>query len=48
MNPDVVGHRRDTDGKTPADLANRYIIGDDVVAELLKLEDPPRVSITYH
>jgi hypothetical protein len=47
MNPDVVGHRRDTDGKTPADLANRYIIGDDVVAELLKLEDPPRVSITY-
>jgi ankyrin repeat protein len=47
LNPQVIGHRRDIDGKIPLDLVNPSIIGDDVVAALLLSYDASCTDITY-
>jgi ankyrin repeat protein len=47
FNPHVVGHRRDMDGKSPVDLANPSIIGDDVIASLLVPLGSSCANITY-
>lgn len=47
LSPNVIGHRRDMDGKIPLDLLNPSIIVDDVVAALLVPEDPSFTDTTY-
>jgi ankyrin repeat protein len=47
LNPQVITHRRDFDGKTPIDLINPSIIGDDVFAALISPDEPPCSIITH-
>jgi hypothetical protein len=47
LNPQVITHRRDMDGKTPIDLINPSIISDDVVDALTSPDEPPCAIITH-
>ena len=45
--PASAGHRRDLDGKTPANLVNPSIISDSLLGELLRLEESFPTTTTY-